>query len=449
MKTILTIGLLALAYLPASHAQVVQIIKNAYTGETQYLDAEGKSVALNKKGVQYNSAVTFKLTNFNILKYSFDIKNEGTDYTFPNVDLGAVVTEAVEKNIVGIGGPPSDLEARIEKGPVSIEKYNEAVAYLDNKLLQYAIADTKNLNNECDALLNKYFPGSETAINAAATLEDVLRASLRKENEVIIKEIEKLKNESKVDPEKLKKHDDLLKKWQGRYKDTLKKLPSDVDVLKFYALLTEVKNSSFSYTRVIPIEHDLVKSTINIYRKEAKDKVVESYQFVLPSSGRLKVNGTAGFSFNFFFGNPPAKYALRETTNTPEGSDMEEETITTIATGNTQAVLPYLSTSVLVYKSRANNWSWGGLLGVAVPIMNDDLDNGIAFLGGLSSIWGKKERFILNAGLSLGQFQRLEVGIEPGEPYDAGQSLTLPLESFYQLGWYIGVSYNLVGANNG
>ena len=69
------------------------------------------------------------------------------------------------------------------------------------------------------------------------------------------------------------------------------------------------------------------------------------------------------------------------------------------------------------------------------------------FFLGPSLLFGKSERIVLNAGLMGGKSEKLSQGYEIGDQYISDSNLA-PTISVYELGYFIGVSFNLSGAGN-
>ena len=147
----------------------------------------------------------------------------------------------------------------------------------------------------------------------------------------------------------------------------------------------------------------------------------------IPVYGGFKVNASIGVSFGSFF-NQPQGYFLRDSVIVSEKRD---------------GYLPIITSFLLFYPQSAGNVSVGGTFGVGLSIGGDSGAQSIHFLLGPSLIFGQSERIALSAGLMGGRTDRL------GQGYQVGDSLiseagTVPLRSVYELGFFVGLSFNVL-----
>lgn len=77
-------------------------------------------------------------------------------------------------------------------------------------------------------------------------------------------------------------------------------------------------------------------------------------------------------------------------------------------------------------------------------------DSRIKYVLGASLILGYEQRFIVSGGIARGQVKRLGAGLQEGDFLNSvtGQTSTVPTrDAVWQNGWFIGITYNLGGAN--
>jgi len=61
---------------------------------------------------------------------------------------------------------------------------------------------------------------------------------------------------------------------------------------------------------------------------------------------------------------------------------------------------------------------------------------------GLTFILGNNDNFFVSAGVAGAKINRLDKGLKPGDKV-ANRDVALPLKSFYDLGGFLSISFNL------
>ena len=145
--------------------------------------------------------------------------------------------------------------------------------------------------------------------------------------------------------------------------------------------------------------------------------------------GDFKINTSVGVNFAQFF-NPVQSYFIRNGTIVGENGD---------------AFIPLVTTNVHFYFQSHRSWHIGGTMGVGVPLGGNSSFESASFLFGPSLFIGKTSRLIINTGIMGGKVDRLGAGYKIGDPFDNDPSF-IPLKAKYDLGAFVGVSYNLGGA---
>ncbi|MCO6476681.1 MAG: hypothetical protein J5I94_08665 [Phaeodactylibacter sp.] len=196
-------------------------------------------------------------------------------------------------------------------------------------------------------------------------------------------------------------------------------------------ILEELKANTFSHTFRTQAKGDLLKlklrldpidslSIPNLYGRELSTLEVPVY-------GGFKVNASIGVSFGSFFEQPQG-YFLRDGVIVSEDKD---------------SYLPIITSFLHFYPQSAGNVSFGGAFGLGLSLGGDGGGQSIHFLLGPSLILGQGERIALSGGLMGGRVDRL------GQGYQVGDSLVseagaLPLRSVYELGFFVGLSFNVL-----
>lgn len=146
---------------------------------------------------------------------------------------------------------------------------------------------------------------------------------------------------------------------------------------------------------------------------------------VLPSHGGLKVNASVGVSFVRFFDRPQS-YSVRDSVIVADDQD---------------AFLPIISSFFHFYPQSRRQVSVGGTFGLGIGIGGDNAGLQTYFLGP-SLILGKEQRVVFTTGLTGGKVERLAQGYRPGDAYDAA---IIPTKSIYDMGFFFGISFNIMG----
>jgi hypothetical protein len=105
--------------------------------------------------------------------------------------------------------------------------------------------------------------------------------------------------------------------------------------------------------------------------------------------------------------------------------------------------VPLLVSFAHAYKKTTNNLNFGGSFGIGFPIQGGTSVQSMTFFLGPTMILGKNQKFLLTAGLMGGKVNRLSDGFEVGDSFDNATS-TVPTIKRYELGYFIGISYDLM-----
>lgn len=144
--------------------------------------------------------------------------------------------------------------------------------------------------------------------------------------------------------------------------------------------------------------------------------------------GGLRINASLGVGFGQFF-DRPLDFYVRDSV---------------IGSAEKDAFNPYLTSFVHFYRQSRGDVSLGGSFGIGIPLGGENgLDN-VAFFLGPSLVLGRGQRIVLSAGLLGGKVNKLTGGYQVGDAF-ARDSSELQTESRYELGYFVGLSFNLVG----
>lgn len=147
--------------------------------------------------------------------------------------------------------------------------------------------------------------------------------------------------------------------------------------------------------------------------------------------GGMRIRASVGLNFGRFF-TRPQEFFVRDSV---------------LSAGNVDAFLPSMTSFVHFYAPSRKAVSVAGSFGVGFPLGGGDNLESISFFLGPSLLFGKSERIILNMGIMGGKVKRLTQGYSVGDRYNSDSNLA-PTGSVYELGYYLGVSFNLSGGGN-
>lgn len=149
----------------------------------------------------------------------------------------------------------------------------------------------------------------------------------------------------------------------------------------------------------------------------------------VPVYGGLKINTSVGVSFAQFF-NKPQSYFLRD--SKIQGQDQD-------------SFFPTLTSFFHFYSQSSSNTSVGGALGVGIPLNGGGEGfQSVSFFLGPSLIFGQGQRIVLTGGIMGGKVEQLDQGYEVGDSFSSDADI-LPVHYPYELGMFIGLSFNLAG----
>lgn len=144
--------------------------------------------------------------------------------------------------------------------------------------------------------------------------------------------------------------------------------------------------------------------------------------------GGLRINASLGLSFGQFFQRPQA-YFVRDAV---------------ISSNKKDAFTPLLTSFVHFYSQGRGGASLGGSFGAGIPVGGSGGLESMAFFLGPCLVLGRQERIVLSAGLMGGKVEQLAEGYSVGDRFEPDPTL-LKTETVYKLGYFMGLSFNLIG----
>jgi hypothetical protein len=218
------------------------------------------------------------------------------------------------------------------------------------------------------------------------------------------------------------------------YEDNFLKLVQDVIVLQ-----DAMENPTYFEVVSPPIQIDGDYVDFNIKTTPTKMNDLMPYDFgktfpvEIPAKGGLKVDFSVGPTFSFGNNARDDKYYF-----TP-GKDSTLQKL-----NNNNAISPGIAAMMHFYGRRGKNVNYGGLFGLGAGFQTVQDPNLSFYLGG-SIIFGKREKLMLNAGVSYLSVDRLKTNqFVEGKQYNTSKVNIADLtEKTILPSFFFGISYNL------
>lgn len=144
--------------------------------------------------------------------------------------------------------------------------------------------------------------------------------------------------------------------------------------------------------------------------------------------GGIRVTSSLGIGFAKYF-EQPKDYFVRDSM---------------VLASNKDAFSPVLSTFIHFFSPKPGSMSWGGSFGVGIPLGGDNNLQSISFFLGPSVVIGQDHNIVFTGGLSGGKIPKPGQGYQVGDRFESDASF-FTTESKYALGYFLGVSFNIIG----
>ncbi len=203
----------------------------------------------------------------------------------------------------------------------------------------------------------------------------------------------------------------------------------DGEIMNLSLEYEELKSHQFEKKIVLNPEDDLNTIKIRLVPMDsanvagARTKDLNPLQ--LSVFGGLKINASVGISFAALF-DTPESYFTRD--NIVMAEDLDPFT-------------PIVTSFIHFHPQSKGQASLGGAFGIGIGLGGESAGLQNYFLGP-SLILGKSQRIIFTSGLNTSKVTRLAEGLQPGDLYEES---ILPTKSVFELGYFLGVSFNLAG----
>ncbi len=245
-----------------------------------------------------------------------------------------------------------------------------------------------------------------------------------------------------IENEKLKKfYVDELNRLDALVVSTNDQMLLDVYGEVFF-LYSELKNDKNFEVTAPPVQADgdFINFVVNIVPERTHAlgafKMSKEFNFNAPIEGGLKVDFSVGPAFSFGRNSRDENFFLEDAET--EGNSILRKR------DNNNVINPGIGAFMHFYKRNSKSTAVGGLFGVGAGFQ-DLADVNLSFYTGISLIMGKRERLMLNAGLSFLNVERLKTGeFEVDEEYLIEEiDISDVTEKVFKTSVFLSLTYNL------
>ncbi len=209
-------------------------------------------------------------------------------------------------------------------------------------------------------------------------------------------------------------------------------------------LYSELKNKNNFIVMAPPVQaqEDFVNYQISV--KPSKTNTLGAYKnpvsvdFDVPVRGGLKVDFSVGPAFSFGDKARDEQFFFEKVD--PDTT----ENVTLSARTNNNAITPSIGAFMHFYRRSGKNTSFGGLFGVGTGLQSLD-DFQVNYYAGLSLVLGKKQKIMLNSGVSFLRVDRLkEDQFVVDEEYMKNEfEISDVVEKVYKPSFFLSLTYSL------
>ena len=242
------------------------------------------------------------------------------------------------------------------------------------------------------------------------------------------------KNVAKTQQNKIKKSSRLIEEGDELIdQESLLSLFNDVEFL-----YTELGNKN-NFTAVAPpvqMDDDFVTYTVNITptstRALAAHRSPMEFKFDVPTRGGWKSDFSVGPVISFGAGSRDFKYYIDD----QDGDKLKKRE-------NRNDISPSIAALMHFYPRTGRNAAFGGLFGVGAGFQAIS-DVNLSLFTGLTYVLGKKQKIMLNGGLSFLRVDRLKLNqYKEGGSYGSAITLDMFTEKVFKTSPFLSITYNL------
>ena len=205
---------------------------------------------------------------------------------------------------------------------------------------------------------------------------------------------------------------------------------STKDLAQLRRTLEEIQSDIFIYKHPpVQANGENVNVSINIKLNENNEGYVDYKNLVqnIPVSGSWKITGGLGLAFGVLQ-DESYSYSTRNSIIVAEENDQ---------------FIPMITSFAHIYRQSPSAIKLGGSFGVGFPLSGGSGLSSASFFLGPTIVIGKNQKFLLTGGIMGSKVERLGAGLKVGDMLEV-LSGEIPIKSNYELGYFIGISYDLI-----
>lgn len=217
-------------------------------------------------------------------------------------------------------------------------------------------------------------------------------------------------------------------KIDANYIDQLVINPKELAQLR--RTLEEIQSGIFIYKHPpIQATGEQMHIEINVKINEENNGFTDYKNLVqnISVAGNWKITGGLGLAFGVLQ-DPSYTYTTRSGILIAEENDQ---------------FIPMITSFAHFYRQSPSSIKLGGSFGVGFPLSGGSGFSSASFFLGPTLVIGRKQKFLLTAGVMGSKVERLGGGLQVGDSIEI-LSGEIPLNSKYELGYFIGISYDLI-----
>ncbi|MGB4205140.1 MAG: hypothetical protein WBJ84_05905 [Bacteroidales bacterium] len=206
-----------------------------------------------------------------------------------------------------------------------------------------------------------------------------------------------------------------------------------VDILR--SIYSNLEMESFEQTYDVQVDADIASLNFKFLdhklydNDENEQKLVREKNIKVFLKGGVKINTGVGLSF-ISFGKKSKEYFV-------DNNGIINEEINKSFKPSTSALINF-------YPVLSENFNFGGIFGLAIPVSG--MGSGVNYIFGPSLYFGNKNMLSISAGIALGTVDSLGNGYNVGDPFKAG-NLGQFIKKRYDTGYFIGLTFNFMDLN--
>lgn len=467
MRVILLAFFLQVVALTVVNAQIV-IKHDLQNQKTSYFKVDSHdTIALKKNKVKSIDRLTLEIENFNPFYYSARVTpvvQESTDIGSTNVfnpfsilakSLGNAFSSIPDLNLPiissrGTGGSPLDIYiSRVSQFEKTYEHYQQmmelrnTIVMVETQLneIKYDITRSgEEIKESAQSLIQNQLNTTDLNLEDAVKLGSKFQHELNRVTDSALEvgsmlttppadvptvngiSSQSIASSAQAGVSQLSKTKQQLNNGEALYTDEL---------LKISWLYKEIVNAKFKFVYSMDNASDVSSLKLKVYPKTdsiSQDTIVR--YFPVAHHKTILLRNSVGLAFGFFGNNGRTYFVSKDSL---------------IGSEKGNVFVPVLSTFIHFFPTGTGSVKWGGTFGFGIPI-SEEANKNINFLLGVNLIFGSNEPIFITLGADGAKTNRLSQGYSVGSK-TTEMNIDKLVHSYYNLGMFLSVSFNLSNLN--